>query len=311
MNSLHLFLVALLLHRALVWHDERRDSRPAHRRPAGRPVRVEPRPRRSPSSRSSILFVLWDARREIARATDASSSGAAGAFALGLLPYLYLPLRAMAGPADVYGGFLTWNGFFDARQRRAVPRRHEVRLGRQRPAAHRGDADRSSTTSCRCRTSSSSCSASSGSPCSCGATAGSVSMLVVLGVINVYIYANYLGDLHHYLLLSWLILTIGLRDRRRGRGRGEPSASMGPRAGVVQYAILILPVALARLELGEPRPVGQPRRRALRGRGLRGAPAGRRADHLLGRADDRSATSTARRASGPTSACGPTTNSRS
>ena len=31
---------------------------------------------------------------------------------LGLLPYLQIPIRASFGPADVYGPFLTWDGFF-------------------------------------------------------------------------------------------------------------------------------------------------------------------------------------------------------
>ena len=44
MNGLHLLIVALLLHRALVWRAERRAARPPARRAAGRPVRLEPRP---------------------------------------------------------------------------------------------------------------------------------------------------------------------------------------------------------------------------------------------------------------------------
>ena len=35
-------------------------------------------------------------------------------------------------------------------------------------------------------------------------------LLVLLSVVNVYFYANYLGDLPHYLLTTWLILAIGL-----------------------------------------------------------------------------------------------------
>ena len=30
---------------------------------------------------------------------------------IGLLPYLYIPLRAMVGPDAVYGSLTTWNGF--------------------------------------------------------------------------------------------------------------------------------------------------------------------------------------------------------
>ena len=51
------------------------------------------------------------------------------------------------------------------------------------------------------------------------------SLLIVLGVINVYFYANYLGDLLHYLLATWLILAIGLAiSRRLG---GEPARRGG------------------------------------------------------------------------------------
>ena len=85
-------------------------------------------------------------------------------------------------------------------------------------------------------------------------------LLLVLGVVNVYFYANYLGDLSHYLLLTWLILAIGLAitvDRvvsllvgvARGTGVGRPVR--GPRpAG-----------RPAGVELDRPRPVRQPRRR--------------------------------------------------
>ena len=46
-----------------------------------------------------ILFVLVDARREIAAAPLVLVQAGA-AFVVGLLPYLYLPLRAMVGPSD-------------------------------------------------------------------------------------------------------------------------------------------------------------------------------------------------------------------
>ena len=110
MNGLHLFIVALLLHRALVWRDERRDRDLVlgallgglcvsnH----GLAITVVP---------IVVLFVLADARREItARPVLLVKAGAA--FALGLLPYLYLPLRALAGPAETYSPFLTLEGLF-------------------------------------------------------------------------------------------------------------------------------------------------------------------------------------------------------
>ena len=110
MNGLHLFLAALLVHRALVWRDERRDRDIViggllgglcvsnH----GLAITVVP---------IVILFVLFDARREILAAPLVLVQAGA-AFVIGLLPYLYLPLRAMAGPSDLYGKFLYWDGFF-------------------------------------------------------------------------------------------------------------------------------------------------------------------------------------------------------
>src|SRR6186997_2210684 len=101
MNGLHVFIVALLLHRALVWREERRDRDlllgallgglcvSNH----GLAITVVP---------IVILFVLADARREI-KARPMLLVKAGAVFALGLLPYLWLPLRALAGPPEAYG----------------------------------------------------------------------------------------------------------------------------------------------------------------------------------------------------------------
>jgi hypothetical protein len=66
---------------------------------------------------------------------------------------------------------------------------------------------------------------------------------VLLGVINVYFYANYLGNLSHYLLTSWLILAIGLAYA------GETVVELvvqrgGPRLAWVAFALLIMPAVL-------------------------------------------------------------------
>ena len=59
-----------------------------------------------------MLFVLFDARREIAEYPLVLVQ-AGGAFIVGLLPYLYIPLRAMVGPSDDVRPLTTWNGFFN------------------------------------------------------------------------------------------------------------------------------------------------------------------------------------------------------
>ena len=240
MNSLHVFLVALLLHRALVWRDERRDRDlligavlaglcvSNH----GLAITVVP---------IVMLFVLVDARREIA-AYPLILVQAAGAFIVGLLPYLYIPLRAMIGPSEVYGPLTTWNGFFNlvsgAQFRGDM---HFLSLDSVRAAwlAMPQVIDHLVVTS-------------NIAFIVLGVFGIALlvirdrwfgSLLVVLGVINVYFYANYLGDLSHYLLTSWLILAIGL-GVTADRAVDLVVDAVGARGSVVQFAILALPILL-------------------------------------------------------------------
>jgi 4-amino-4-deoxy-L-arabinose transferase-like glycosyltransferase len=240
MNGLHLFIVALLIHRALVWREERRDRDlllgallgglcvSNH----GLAITVVP---------IVVLFVLVDARREI-KARPMLLIKAGAAFVVGLLPYLYLPLRALAGPAEVYGPFLTLEGLF----------------GHISGAQFRGDMHFTSIDSVQ----------------AAWASLPQVSdqvlalsnpgfvvlgffgiallvlsdrwfglLLVALGVVNVYFYANYLGNLAHYLLTSWLILAIGLAYAVETLVEIVVERA-GSRAAWVAYAALILPVVL-------------------------------------------------------------------
>jgi hypothetical protein len=240
MNGLHLLLAALLIHRALVWRDERRERDLVigallgglcvsnH----GLAITVVP---------LVILFVLIDARHEIA-AAPLLLVQAGAAFVIGLLPYLYLPLRALAGPSDLYGKFLYWDGFF----------------AHVSGAQFRGDMHFLSIDSLRAAW------AATPQVIDHLVTTSNVafvlfgvvglalllvrdrwfgSMLLVLGLINVYFYANYLGDLSHYLLLSWLILAIGLAVAVDWVVSAAVRL-LGARGAVVQYAILVLPVVL-------------------------------------------------------------------
>lgn len=240
MNSLHLLLSALLIHRALVWRDERRDRDlligallgglcvSNH----GLAITVVP---------LVILFVLVDARREIV-AYPLILAQAAAAFVLGLLPYLYLPLRAMVGPSDVYGQFLYWNGFF----------------AHVSGAQFRGDMHFLSLDSLRAAWTAmpqviSHLVATSNIAFVLLGVFGLAllivrdrwfgAMLLVLGLVNVYFYANYLGDLSHYLLLTWLILAIGLAIIA-DRVVDLAVRLLGTRGRVVQYAIVALAILL-------------------------------------------------------------------
>ena len=302
MNSLHLLLVALLIHRGLVWRDERRDRDLVigallgglcvanH----GLAITVVP---------IVILFVVFDARREIA-SHPLALVWAAGAFILGLTPYLYLYLRALAGPPQIYGSFLTWDGFF----------------AHVSGAQFRGDMHFTSVESVRAALAAmpqvvDHLVSLSNVVFLVAGIVGLVLLLVgdrwvgflllVLGVVNVYFYANYLGDLAHYLLTTWLILTIGLAVaaesilvfvvRRFGR-----------RGGGLQYVAFLLPLVLLVSNWGAHDQSANHDGDRFTSEVFAALPP----NALLITYWDAltpSATSTAPRVSGPTSACGPMT----
>ena len=68
-------------------------------------------------------------------------------------------------------------------------------------------------------------------------------LLVVLGAVNVFFYANYLGDLSHYLLTTWLILAIGVAMAAEAVV-AFAVRRIGPQAEQGQYAVLGLALAL-------------------------------------------------------------------
>ena len=231
MNGLHLLLVALLLHRALVWRDERRDRDlllgallgglcvSNH----GLAITVVP---------IVIVFVLVDARREIARYPSILLQ-AVVAFAVGLLtPYLYITLRARSGRPRSTAGSSTWDGFF-AHVSGAQFRGDMHFLSIESVAGRLGgDAAGRRPPRHRSRTRSSSPSASSGSASSSFATGGSGRCWSCSRLVNVYFYANYMGDLSHYLLTTWLILAIGLAVAAETVAVAFVVASVGPREPV-------------------------------------------------------------------------------
>jgi len=166
-----------------------------------------------------------------------------GAFVVGLVPYLYLPLRALAGPADVYGTFLTWDGFFahvSGQQFRGAMHFLSVESVPAALGAMPQIVDQLVSLS---------------NVVFVGVGLAGVALLLVrdhwfgllvvaLGAVNVYFYANYMGDLYHYLLTTWLILAVGLGYAaelavRRLTGR------LGSPAGALAYAVVPLAIVLA------------------------------------------------------------------
>lgn len=240
MNTLHLLLVALLLHRALVWRDERRTrdlvigALLAGLCASNHALAISVVP-------IVILFVLVDARREIL-AHPLMLVQSLVAFAIGLLPYLFLPLRALAGPADVYGPYLTWKGFFDL-----------ISGAMFRKDMHFLSVDSAAAAWAALPHVLDQLVALSDVVFVAAGIVGLVVLLVgdrwfgillaLLAAVNVYIYANYLGDLPHYLLTTWLILAIGLAVGAEALVRAAV-VWFGERATAVQALAFLLPIAL-------------------------------------------------------------------
>jgi hypothetical protein len=207
MNSLHLLLMAAIIHRALVWRDERRDrdlllgaflaglSFSNHLLAAT----VVP---------IVILFVLIDARSRLAE-RPVLLLQAALLFAAGLLPYLFIPLRALFGPASIYGRFLTWDGFSTLVTGAEFRGDMHFTSGESLAKAWRDVPDVLAQLQAR-----------SDIVFVLGGVIGLALLLVrdrwvalMLGLVvaaNIFIFANYVGDLDHYLLVTWLVFALGL-----------------------------------------------------------------------------------------------------
>lgn len=207
MNGLHLFLVAAVIHRALVWRAERRDTdlrwggllaglAVANHLLAMTVVPIV------------ILFVLVDARsRLIERPMVLVQATLLGLIGVSL--YLFVPLRALAGPPSIYGTFLTWDGFSSlvtgAQFRRDMHFGSEGSLA----AAWRAVPDVLAQFAAR----------SNIVFVAGGLIGGAIQLVrdrwaaVMLGLVaasGLFFFANYLGDLDHYLLVAWLVFAVCL-----------------------------------------------------------------------------------------------------
>jgi transmembrane protein TMEM260 (protein O-mannosyltransferase) len=207
MNGLHLLLMAAVIHRALVWRAERRDrdlligaflaglSLSNHVLAAT----VVP---------IVCAFVIVDARSRL-REQPALLAKAAALVVVGLTPYLFIPIRALFGPAEIYGRFLTWDGFsglVTGADLRSLMHFSSIdtltKAWTDVPAVIGQLRDRSNVAFVA------------------GAGIGLVVqlirdrwlalMLLLIVAVNVYFFANYVGDLDHYLLVTWLAATIWL-----------------------------------------------------------------------------------------------------
>jgi hypothetical protein len=207
MNGLHLLLVAAVIHRALVWRAERRDrdlllgGLLAGLAVANHLLAVTVVP-------IVILFVLFDARsRLLERPSLLLQAALLGLIGVSL--YLFIPLRGLAGPPSIYGKFLTWEGF------------SSLVSGAQ----FRGDMHFASIASVAAAWNAvpevlAQFAEKSNVVFVAGALIGGVVLLVrdrwaavmlaLVAASSIFFFANYLGDLDHYLLVAWLVFAVWL-----------------------------------------------------------------------------------------------------
>jgi len=207
MNGLHLLLVALVIHRALVWREERRDrDLLVGALLAG--LSLSNHPLAATAVPIIVVWVIVLARRRLA-VRPALLAQAALAFVAGLTPYLFVPIRAAAGPPELYAGLTTWDGFRDLVTGAQFRREMTFLSGDALAASWRALPDVVARLQ-----------EGSNLAVLVGAVVGafllvrwdrSVGVLfTVLVATNVHFYVNYRGDLPHYLLLTWLVVGVWL-----------------------------------------------------------------------------------------------------
>jgi hypothetical protein len=207
MNGLHLLLMAALIHRALVWRAERRD-RDLQLGALLVGLSISNHLLALTVVPIVIIFVLVDARSRL-RERPILIAQAAGLIVLGLTPYLFLPIRGLFGPATIYGKFLTWQGISslvtgaDLRsQMHFTSAGNFVKTWSDVPDVLAQFRDRSNLAFVV------------GGLIGAGVQAVRdrwlFAMLGLIVVVNIFFFANYVGDLDHYLLVTWLAFAIWL-----------------------------------------------------------------------------------------------------
>jgi hypothetical protein len=207
MNTLHLFLSALLVHRALVWRDERRD----------RDLRLGALLSGLALSNHLlalsvvpvvILFVLTEDRLQALRRPRLLLDLGV-LFLAGLSFYLFIVVRAFTGPAEIYGSLRSVDGFVAFIS--GAQFRIDMRFGTGESLAETWRAvpdlvagiERGASTVFTII-------AIAGAAILIRRDAWAGWLTVSLVAVNVYMFIGYRGDLPHYLLLTWLILALWL-----------------------------------------------------------------------------------------------------
>jgi 4-amino-4-deoxy-L-arabinose transferase-like glycosyltransferase len=207
MNTLHLFLSALLLHRALVWRAERRD----------RDLRLGALFSGLALSNHLlalsvvpvvILFVLAEDRLRILRRPRLVLELLL-LFLAGLSFYLFIAVRALTGPAALYHDLRSVDGFLAFVS--GAQFRIDMRFGTPASLAEAWRAVPELLAGIQQR---------ANIAFSLVPLAGAVILVVrdrwagwltiAIVAANVYLFVGYRGDLPHYLLVTWFVLALWL-----------------------------------------------------------------------------------------------------
>lgn len=243
MNGLHLLLVGLVVHRAIVWRAERRD-RDLLLGALLSGLALSNHLLAATTVPIVILFVLWDARRRL-RERPVLLLQAGLLLAVGLTPYLFIPLRALAGPPSVYASLATPDGFaslvtgaeFRGNMRFFSPE-GVAAAWRAVPVIVGHVLERSSAVFLV------------GGILGLGLLARRdawlAALLALLTLSGLYFLANYVSDLYHYLLVGWLVLAVGLALAGEWLVRGGEALGAGKgTAAVLLAAMLLVPLSIA------------------------------------------------------------------
>lgn len=241
MKGLHLLLVALVLHRALVWRQERRD-RDFLLGGLLSGMALSNHLLALASVPLIVLFALGTGHARL-RLRPVLLLHAATLFLVGLAFYLFIPLRALFGPPEVYGPLLTWDGFASLVSGAAYQGEMHFGTTESVASALRAVPD----IVARLQGGSHIAFVAAGLA---GAVVlwrrdppiGALTLALVVG--NVYFYKNYFGYLHEYLLVTWFVVALWasvaadalvgtLRSWADGRLRGA------------EVLVLVLPVVIA------------------------------------------------------------------
>jgi len=207
MNGLHLLLSAIVIHRALVWRDERRD-RDLRLGALFAGLSISNHLLALSVVPIVILWVAFAGGWQIVRRPRLLAECAL-LFAAGLSFYLLIIVRALAGPPEVYGWLLTVDGFWDFVT--GAKFRSDMRFGTGESvaAAWRAVPDIVAGIE-RGANVVFSVMPILGAVLHLRRDRWAALLLAALVAANVYMYAGYRGDLAHYLLLAWLTLAVWL-----------------------------------------------------------------------------------------------------